>query len=353
MYFRRPGRECSAGAPRAAFTLIELLVVVSIIALLISILLPSLRSARESAKTVVCMANLGGIARNNAIYHSRSNDFLAGSVGTSGSVILRHPDRSDWTDVDTWLPTEMLQPWDWATPLELLDSTPADRREHYKVLFERYRCPKNNFLALPVVGAGETAGAEWPMGQAPSYYTARQLLFWPANSPSAPYSAAAPGSTHGEGDIDGDGAVWQLPRGYSPRLERIGNPSEKVFMTDGSRWTDEVTGAFTYNIEWNSAFGGAFSTGGASLEDEFLRDFWFPYGSTAAMARVTYRHQKSGNVGVAVSFFDGHTAYLSEPQSRHPDFWYPKGTKLTRGELNRPALKLVQPYFVNARYTVK
>jgi len=41
-----------------AFTLVELLVVIAIIALLIAILLPALRTARESAKTVVCLSNL-------------------------------------------------------------------------------------------------------------------------------------------------------------------------------------------------------------------------------------------------------------------------------------------------------
>ena len=57
------------------FTLVELLVVVAIIALLVSILLPSLGKAKEQARIVVCMSNLKGLGLGVTMYATQNDDW--------------------------------------------------------------------------------------------------------------------------------------------------------------------------------------------------------------------------------------------------------------------------------------
>ena len=72
---------------RSAFTLVELLVVIGIIAILISILLPTMSRARESARRTQCLSNLRQIAIFLNMYANANNQKVPlGTVsgGTAG-----------------------------------------------------------------------------------------------------------------------------------------------------------------------------------------------------------------------------------------------------------------------------
>ena len=86
----------------SAFTLIELLVVISIIALLLSILLPSLNNARRQARLAVCKTNLRQIGQAILIYASEHKDLLPPGDYFIGHDIWQTATEGPGSDEWTW-----------------------------------------------------------------------------------------------------------------------------------------------------------------------------------------------------------------------------------------------------------
>ena len=105
--------------PLHGFTLIELLVVVAIIALLISILLPSLNRARDQARTAVCLSNLKQLGLAFALY----------AEDHRGRLSAMYTDNSFW---DVWNRT--ISPY--------MSRPDADASGRYEAFGEDYmKCP--------------------------------------------------------------------------------------------------------------------------------------------------------------------------------------------------------------------
>src|SRR5689334_10115265 len=94
---------------QSAFTLIELLVVIAIIAILASLLLPSLARAKEKSKRIACLSNLRQIGLSLLFYTEGSDNKMPSAItyGSKAGDPSTAPNTVQYTDMFGGVPSAL------------------------------------------------------------------------------------------------------------------------------------------------------------------------------------------------------------------------------------------------------
>lgn len=242
---------------KTGFTLIELLVVISIIALLLSILMPALNKAKEVTRAVVCQDHVKIFSFGNMMYANDSDEMLVPPhwLANKHFLLLLGLDREQAAINVQWAGNA----W-------------------YEALFtEDHICPSSRIARF-----GHEVGSMGGFFSLPNGFGSTYA-----------YNAGA------HDNLDGY-EWWQEEEFY--KMPKIGQASEKVMFLDSSDAITNTPGAHTayldcgvnYERHWDMA------------PDVFGQGIDGVYHTGAA----SYRH----NEGASIGFFDGHAGRMHKTE---------------------------------------
>jgi prepilin-type N-terminal cleavage/methylation domain-containing protein/prepilin-type processing-associated H-X9-DG protein len=239
---------------RTGFTLVELLVVISIIAMLLAILIPSLNKARGSAQRVVCLNQLKTIGMSNMLY---ANDFNGKFVPACDATMVDPVQRS-WNVNKAFLKY-----------MGLTNNQGQATVNGYQMQ-DKYLCPTDLQVRKENV---------WKISNKVSY--GYNMSDWTWNETKEPFSLA--------GNIPYSPTIW---RGLV--MSKIKKPSEKFFFCESQDiWV--IENQSNYKTMWDKAGSNTVA----------YKNHNPPYWQV-----VYYRHFEGANV----LFCDGRVAKLKKEQ---------------------------------------
>ncbi len=388
-------------AHRRAATLIETLIGAALAAGGLALVAVASGGMRDDAMTAVDAANLMTIGQASSMYQADNNGWLVGAPGTSGRELLNDADAlfSDQALSVNGLAT---QPFDWASPLIPYiapDFDIPERRDERFALTNGTDIP--NYDApdfdpslvdlMPSIGPlGVFAdpaqdevsfpyylfaarldgipGTAFQPQLASSYIAAREFLWWIAESDRPRWaerefwgrrgSYISPYPAGSEVGLPGAFTEAGHHAAYRPFLSRIGNPSRKIFLANGTRYQLADLTYIDHDVSVTGDYGGAFADPGP-WHIRWTRTW--PMGLSNAgvdMSSVSFRRGGAGeNATGHVLYYDNAVELITMSEARRPEPWLPRGSSLLIGVLEtsiRPDYEpgeLLWPPGVGLQYT--
>ncbi|HLO40514.1 MAG TPA: type II secretion system protein [Phycisphaerales bacterium] len=325
-----------------AFTLIELLVVISVIALLIGILLPSLGAARDTARSIVCQSRLRSLGQGQAFYMSSNKDYYAGpnTSGAKGQSFT--PDYNLGANVyyvgdqGSTTPTST---HDWISPT-LGDSMnlSVNRAGRTQQIFNVMACPsakyRNNLLYGSATDKSHftnlinsTEGFKQVSYLSPSAFhykpneqVAKSQKYREIGSPSSIVLKYNEFQT----------PVRINPR-FQPRFDLLGaQASSKILAADGTRYFE--AGQLDFDIAPSPGVFGSFTDPGAIFHGSTAYGRNFAGAPNNLLLSIRHRGEKLNAV-----MFDGHAETLAKTRYyEDASLWYPGGSVFNGGGAATP-----------------
>lgn len=315
------------------FTLVELLVVISVIAMLLAILIPSLNKARQIVCSMVCRSHMRQYGMAMSTYTTEWNNFFAGP-NTSGVKLNSNPPLPPESSQ-----TSPVQNMDWISPtLGRQLGLPRYTRERMaRILNTDLRCPANNEKYDYVYTPASVSVHDW----AKSNNVGADILRYSSFSAILGFhvynSKVTMGTTKIITAADVDSKV-EIPFNYRPKMQMIGKPAEKIYAIDGARYIS-VTAGSSFNDFAKQIAGGNFMLYGPALPlsgDPFAEALkGIGANRHVEPSKINFQYGWRHNKGLNAVFFDGHCRTLSVKDSLNISYYFPKGTKVINAALTQ------------------